>query len=285
MRRCGAGRSGTLPSTCPAMCRPRWSAAAWATAPKPWSWPGRTSPRPRAWARQKRCGSTSSMSRWEACWVGPALRCRPPALSTCCFPSARWAACPDTSSQASPAALRCARCGTGGRRAAVRPPHRQPAGLLQQEAALRHAAGGRGGGRGRRRRGQARQAPAQQQQVRFSRSGKVAVLGGCVGGLGCGWGVACVQPSGCLARSRPMVPGLQPCLPCHQPSTLSTRHLQPPPLPTPCCLHRRCFNCGSYGHTMRECWREHNRELVEESKRHVGLSWRHAELAPRCGMC
>ncbi|EFN53647.1 hypothetical protein CHLNCDRAFT_136366 [Chlorella variabilis] len=46
----------------------------------------------------------------------------------------------------------------------------------------------------------------------------------------------------------------------------------------------RCFNCGSYGHTMRECWREHNRELVEESKRHVGLSWRHAELAPRCGM-
>lgn len=30
---------------------------------------------------------------------------------------------------------------------------------------------------------------------------------------------------------------------------------------------RRCFNCGSYGHSMRECWKELNRELVEERKR------------------
>ncbi|KAI3425295.1 hypothetical protein D9Q98_009061 [Chlorella vulgaris] len=29
----------------------------------------------------------------------------------------------------------------------------------------------------------------------------------------------------------------------------------------------RCFNCGSYGHSMRECWKELNRELVEERKR------------------
>lgn len=29
----------------------------------------------------------------------------------------------------------------------------------------------------------------------------------------------------------------------------------------------RCFNCGSYGHSLRECFREHNREQVEESRR------------------
>ncbi len=31
----------------------------------------------------------------------------------------------------------------------------------------------------------------------------------------------------------------------------------------------RCFNCGSYAHSMRECWREYNREQAEQSKKWV----------------
>ncbi|KAL4419905.1 hypothetical protein ABPG75_007003 [Micractinium tetrahymenae] len=31
----------------------------------------------------------------------------------------------------------------------------------------------------------------------------------------------------------------------------------------------RCFNCGSYGHSLRECFKEHNREQVEESRREL----------------
>lgn len=30
---------------------------------------------------------------------------------------------------------------------------------------------------------------------------------------------------------------------------------------------RRCFNCGSYAHNLRDCWKELDRQLVEESKR------------------
>lgn len=29
----------------------------------------------------------------------------------------------------------------------------------------------------------------------------------------------------------------------------------------------RCFNCGSYAHAMRECWREVDRQAVEEGRR------------------
>ena len=29
----------------------------------------------------------------------------------------------------------------------------------------------------------------------------------------------------------------------------------------------RCFNCGSYAHTARDCWREFNREQVEQSRK------------------
>lgn len=32
---------------------------------------------------------------------------------------------------------------------------------------------------------------------------------------------------------------------------------------------QRCFNCGSYAHSMRDCWQPYNKELVEQMKRWV----------------
>jgi hypothetical protein len=31
----------------------------------------------------------------------------------------------------------------------------------------------------------------------------------------------------------------------------------------------RCFNCGSYGHGLRECWKEHNMDAIDAARRSV----------------
>ena len=54
-------------------------------------------------------------------------------------------------------------------------------------------------------------------------------------------------------------------------------HRMPPLLRVPCLyplfaslfLPCRCFNCGSYGHSVRECWKEQDRAAVEEARRWV----------------
>jgi PSP len=34
-------------------------------------------------------------------------------------------------------------------------------------------------------------------------------------------------------------------------------------------LGQRCFNCGSYAHSLRECWKEHNPEAIEDARRRL----------------
>jgi hypothetical protein len=33
----------------------------------------------------------------------------------------------------------------------------------------------------------------------------------------------------------------------------------------------RCFNCGSYAHNLRDCWRPWDADAVEKAKRYVGF--------------
>ncbi|GAB4815918.1 hypothetical protein N2152v2_002964 [Parachlorella kessleri] len=43
----------------------------------------------------------------------------------------------------------------------------------------------------------------------------------------------------------------------------------------------RCFNCGSYAHTARECWREYDREQVEQSRKEFADARGEAAGGPR----
>lgn len=77
-------------------------------------------------------------------------------------------------------------------------------------------------------------------------------------------GLHCILTVWCLLGTQWLAPCLSAVPPPPSCRCPNVPHCAFPPSSV---LNHRCFNCGSYGHSLRDCWRELNRELVEESKR------------------